>query len=98
MSDKSPTTSPITIANPPGDAATSDETKRPNPLVRAYRKVKATPPKTAIAVVGGVALVGAGAFLGRKSAPYHVEVVESTELEPVIQVVDATEDNDDTVA
>lgn len=73
---------------------TPTETKQPNPVVRAYRKIRATPPKTAIAVVGGVALVGAGAFLGRKSASYHVEVVEDDfEPEPVLLLNDQSEDS-----
>lgn len=61
--------------------------KQPNALVRGYRKIKNTPPKTAIAVVGGVVLVAAGAALGRKTAPYHVAVVEDEfEPEPLFEV------------
>jgi hypothetical protein len=95
MSNDKPVTSitaPIEVSS-----ADSTETKRPNVLVRTYRKVRNTPPRTAIAVGAGVALVGAGAFLGRKSASYHVEVVEDDlEPSPVFLVNDA--DSDDSVA
>lgn len=68
--------------------------KKPNPIVRAYRKIKNTPPKTAIAVVGGVVLVSAGAVLGRKTAPYHVAVVEDEFVpEPLFEV--PVSDSDD---
>jgi hypothetical protein len=54
-------------------AAESDSTptlveKRPNVFVRGYRKIRSTPPKTAIAVGLGVGLVTAGAVLGRKTS------------------------------
>jgi hypothetical protein len=94
MSNDKPSSNPvINIANPvPSETGEPTETKRPNVLVRAARKIKSTPPKTAIAVVGGVALVSAGAILGRKSASYHVELVESpTEPEPVLQLTEAEE-------
>lgn len=85
MSNDKPVTSITTpIEVTPAD---STETKRPNVLVRAYRKIKTTPPRTALAVGAGVALVSAGAFLGRKSAPYHVAVVEDDfEPEPVLEL------------
>lgn len=71
--------------------------KRPNVLVRVGRKIKQTPPKTALAVVGGVVLVTAAAVAGRKSAPYHVEIVDSElELEPVL--VTPSDESADTVA
>lgn len=60
--------------------------KQPNVLVRGFRKIKSTPPKTAIAVAGGVALVTAGAVLGRRTAPYHVAVVEGDfQPEPILE-------------
>lgn len=69
--------------------------KQPNVLVRGFRKIRSTPPKTAIAVVGGVALVTAGAVLGRKTAPYHVAVVEDEFVpEPLFEVPAADESND----
>lgn len=61
--------------------------KKPNVLVRGYRKIRSTPPKTAIAIIGGVGLVTAGAVLGRKTAPYHVAVVEDEFVpEPLFEV------------
>lgn len=89
MSDKTPTVTAV----PTADAGeSSSETKRPNPLVRAYRKIKTTPPRTAIAVVGGVALVGAGAFLGRKSASTQIEVhFDDSDQEPLV-IVESTDD------
>lgn len=61
--------------------------KKPNAFVRGYRKIKNTPPKTAVAVAAGVALVTAGAVLGRKTAPYHVAVVEDEFVpEPLFEV------------
>lgn len=66
--------------------------KQPNFLVRGFRKIKNTPPKTAIAVVGGVALVAAGAVLGRSTAPYHVAIVEDEfQPEPLLEVPAADE-------
>lgn len=59
--------------------------KQPNVIVRAARKIKQTPPKTAIAVVGGVGLVVLGAALGRNTAAHHITIVESDfEPEPLI--------------
>lgn len=73
------------------------EEKRPNILIRGARKIKQTPPKTALAVLGGVGLVAAGAWMGRSSAPYHVEIVDSeTPLEPIL--VTPSSDGDDNVA
>lgn len=66
MSKPEDNPTPITIA---GDVV--EETvveKRPNIVVRGYRKIRKDP-KTTLAVVGGTLLVGGAAFLGRKSAP-----------------------------
>lgn len=69
--------------------------EKPNALVRGFRKIRSTPPKTAIAIVGGVALVTAGAVLGRKTAPYHVAVIEDEFVpEPLFEVPPADESND----
>lgn len=83
MSNDTPKTgtSPVTVVN---DESSTEE-KRPNILVRAARKIKSTPPRTALAVGAGVALVGAGAYLGRKTAPLSVEiVVDDFDVEPVL--------------
>lgn len=68
--------------------------KKPNVFVRAARKIRSTPPKTAIALTGGVLLVAAGTVLGRKTAPYHVAVVEGEFVpEPLFEV--PASDSDD---
>lgn len=88
----------ITSMPDPETTAPAVEVKQPNIFVRAGRKIKNTPPKTALAVAGGLVLVGAGAFLGRSTAPYHVEIVDSElELEPLF-VTPASDDATDTVA
>jgi hypothetical protein len=85
-----PKSTESTVAAVPTD---SPEEKRPNVLVRAARKIKSTPPRTAIAVGAGVALVGVGAFLGRRTAPLSIEIVEADfEPEPLV----TTSDEDDT--
>lgn len=88
------------VASVPTDAAGSDVTvveKQPNAIVRGFRKIKNTPPKTAIAVGLGVVLVGAGTVLGRKTAPLHVEIVESdVEIEPMLVTADYSETVNDT--
>lgn len=92
MSDKKQD-APVTAAPADATPADSTESKRPNIAVRAWNRLRNNP-KTAIAVVGGVALVSAGAFVGRKTAPYHVELVEDdVELEPLVLV--ASDDFDD---
>lgn len=84
MSNDKPT--PQTVPTAPAIEGVVVE-KQPNVLVRAFRKIKNTPPKTAIAVVGGVALVSAGAVLGRRTAPYHVAVIEDEFVpEPLFEV------------
>lgn len=74
------TKSPVAAVPADVQTDTSTETKRPNILVRGYRWMR-TNPKTTIAVVAGSALVGGAALLGRKTAPYHVEIVETDESE-----------------
>lgn len=79
MSKPEDTTTPVVQINPD---AVSDEVveKRPNILVRGYRKIRKDP-KTTLAVVGGTALVAGAAFLGRKSAPScdtpHADAVDN---------------------
>jgi hypothetical protein len=99
MSNKTPSDSPVSniTSMPTDESATPAVEKKPNAAKRAYRKIKSTPPKTAIAIVGGVALVTAGAMLGRKTAPLHLEVVDSDfDVEPMF-VTPETEESDDTV-
>lgn len=100
MSQKTPNETTVhDITSMPTDESTASLVeKRPNVAVRAFRKIKNTPPKTALAVAGGVALVAAGAMLGRSTASYHVEVVDSElELEPIL-VTPASEESSDSVA
>lgn len=100
MSNNTPSETPVhDISSMPTDESTTAVVeKKPNPFVRGYRKIKSTPPKTAIAVVGGVALVTAGAMLGRKTAPLHIEVIDSEfEPEPMLVTPDS-EETTDTVA
>lgn len=74
MSDKTVATPEIAT-----DAPQAEETpKKPNALVRGFRKAKANPKQT-LAVAGGLVLVGAAAALGRASAPtvdFNVYVTE----------------------
>lgn len=94
MSNDNTTVPPTAPAGVPTDAPT--EVKRPNVVVRTFRAIK-NDPKTTLAVVAGVGLVAGSAFLGRKTAPLHIEIVESPiELEPVI--VNATLVEDTTVS
>ena len=90
MSEK---TTPQNTAPTAVQTVPTAETKRPNILVRTGRAIKNTEPKTAVAVVGGVILVAAAAYLGRRSAPYSAVIIESDyELEPVLSVADPSED------
>lgn len=85
------------IASKSSDESSTPKEKKPNVFKRGFRKIKSTPPKTALAVAGGVALVTAGALLGRKTAPLHLEVVDSDfDPEPMLVTPDAAAD--DTVA
>lgn len=86
------------VAAVPADVQTDDstETKRPNILVRGYRKAKANP-KLTLAVVAGVGLVSGAAYLGRKTAPYSVEIVETDE-EETFEPLETTVVEDENVA
>lgn len=85
-----PSTGEAPAANPVIEGVVVE--KKPNIFVRGFRKIKNTPPKTAVAVVGGVALVAAGAVLGRSTAPYHVAIVEDEFApEPLLEVPSADE-------
>lgn len=65
--DNNDTPTVTNIAN--GEVLESvDVEKRPNILVRGYRKARQNPTKT-LAVAGGAVLVAGAAFLGRKTAP-----------------------------
>ncbi len=67
-----------TVTSLPADEPTTTVVeKKPNAFVRGFRKIKSTPPKTALAVAGGVALVTAGAMLGRKTANLHPVIIDS---------------------
>jgi hypothetical protein len=86
MSNDTTTKSPVAAV--PAD---STEEKAPNAVVRTFRRIKTTPKKTAIAVGLGVGLVAAGAFLGRKSANSHLEIVQD-DYEPEPLVVTSTDE------
>lgn len=90
MSEK---TRPTAVPTEQLDETSSDVPmvqKKPNPLIRIARKVKQTPPKTAIAVIGGVGLVLAGVALGRNTASTHLELVtDDYDPEPLIVSGDA---------
>lgn len=80
MSKPEDTPTPITIAGETVENAVVE--KRPNILVRGYRKIRKDP-KTALAVVGGTVLVGGAAYLGRKTAPScdaEIHVITEDEL------------------
>ena len=80
MSNDTPKNTTAPVAAVPDE--TSSESKRPNVLVRAARKIKSTPPRTALAVGAGVALVGVGAFLGRRTAPDQLVILAESDLDP----------------
>lgn len=100
MSDKTVPETPVQNITSMPDPANPDpvvvEVARPNVLVRAFRKIRTTPPKTALAVVGGVALVSAGAVMGRKTAPLHLEIVDNEIELPPMLVTPASETENDT--
>lgn len=69
--------------------------KKPNLAKRVVSKIKSTPPKTAIAVVGGVVLVAAGAALGRSTASTHIAIVEDDfDVEPLLVTGEVVESPD----
>lgn len=77
MSDKTtPTAVPAEQLTEESTSQMATVEKQPNFIVRAARKIKTTPPKTALAVAGGVALVAVGAALGRSTAATHIAIVE----------------------
>jgi len=97
MSDK--TTTPTAV--PTDDSSTEESQtmvpveKKPNPIVRIARKIKQTPPKTALAVAGGIGLVALGAALGRNTASTHVAIVsDDYEPEPILVTGEVVESND----
>jgi len=96
MSDKTPPTA--VPADQPAEESTSTVVtveKQPNVIVRGFRKIKQTPPKTALAVVGGVGLVALGAALGRSTAAHHIAIVEDDfDPEPIIVHSEVVESND----
>lgn len=97
--DKSQNAVPNITSMPTDDSTTPVAEKRPNPIVRGYRKIRQTPPKTALAIGLGVGLVTVGAVLGRKTAPLHLEIVESDfELEPVLVTPDSDNPDDTNAA
>lgn len=96
MSEKTtPTAVPTEQPTEESSSTPAPVEKKPNPIVRLARKVKSTPPKTALAVAGGIGLVALGAALGRGTASHHVAIVEDDfEVEPLLvtgEVVESTE-------
>jgi len=98
MSDKTTNAPTAVPTEKPAEESTSTVVtveKQPNIIVRAARKIKQTPPKTAIAVVGGVGLVALGAALGRGTAAHHIAIVEDDfEPEPILVTGEFVESND----
>lgn len=96
MSDKTPPPT-VTPDQPAAEsvAIVAPVEKQPNALVRGFRKIKQTPPKTALAVVGGIGLVALGAALGRNTAAHHIAIVETDfEPEPILVTGEVVESND----
>jgi hypothetical protein len=84
MSDTTP------LTETPAAATQPEETpKKPNVIVRGFRKAKANPKQT-LAVAGGMVLVGAAAALGRSTAPTYVFT------DCVVEVEDPETESDDT--
>ena len=96
MSDKTTPTA-VPTEQPAAEESKAMETveKQPNVIVRGFRKIKQTPPKTAFAIAGGIGLVALGAALGRNTAAHHIAIVEDDfEPEPLIvtgEVVESPE-------
>lgn len=98
MSDKTPQP-PVTNETPAEESSQEIAVKKPNFIVRSIHKIKQTPPKTAIAVVGGVGLVALGAALGRTTASTHVAIVhDDFEPEPILVIDESLESNDSQTA
>lgn len=69
MSKPNDNPTPITIAGQAEEVTEKTVAeKKPNVIVRGYRKCRRNP-KNTLAVIGGVALVAAGAVIGRSTAP-----------------------------
>lgn len=65
---------------------TEVQEKRPNILVRGFRAAKANP-KNTIAVIAGTVLVAGAAYMGRTTAPVHLQIVDDGfEPEPLIEL------------
>lgn len=96
MSDKTTPTA-VPTEQPAAESAATLETveKKPNVFVRAARKIKQTPPKTALAVAGGIGLVALGAALGRSTASTHIAIVEDDfDVEPLLVTGEVVESNE----
>jgi len=96
MSEK--TTPTAVPAEQPAEESTSTVAtveKQPNVIVRGFRKIKQTPPKTALAVAGGIGLVALGAALGRNTAAHHIAIVEDDfDPEPLLVTGEVVESPD----
>ena len=101
MSTKTQNTTPAADVTtlPIAESVSTPAEKRPNVLVRGYRSIKQTPPKTALAVLGGVALVGLGAALGRQTGNVFVVLDNTDPIEDDDYAVDEiVPSSEDTVA
>jgi len=96
MSEK--TTPTAVPAEQPAEESSTDVTlveKKPHFAKRVVNKIKSTPPKTALAVVGGVVLVTVAAAAGRATASTHLEIVnDDFEPEPLIVTGDVVESSE----
>lgn len=98
MSQKTPNETVQNITSMPADESTANQAEiaQPSRAQRAKHFIKKHR-TTLIAGALGVTLVGAGAYGGRKTAPLHLEVVDSeTDIEPMLQI--PSSESSDTVA